>query len=176
MFALPFLICGIIFLAVKRHTGLYCGWAVYLCVDLYLRCATGLSWMAIFVTRFWTAELNYVRLAIAWAQFLVMVLMIVCTIRSYRTLRLPATKKEVTWLIAGWLAALVVLPLLMSYDIMPLWRDSLHNDSDFSLHSFISVLYSYGRLALVNVLLVRTFAVWRVKREEKKANRNGAKT
>lgn len=42
MFALPFLICGIIFLAVKRHTGLYCGWAVYLCVDLYLRCATGL--------------------------------------------------------------------------------------------------------------------------------------
>lgn len=50
--------------------------------------------MAIFVTRFWTAELNYVRLAIAWAQFLVMVLMIVCTMRSYRTLRLPATKKR----------------------------------------------------------------------------------
>lgn len=94
MFASPFLICGIIFLAVKRHTGLYCGWAVYLCVDLYLRCATGLSWMAIFVTRFWTAELNYGRLAIAWAQFLVMVLMIVCTMRSYRTLRLPATKKR----------------------------------------------------------------------------------
>lgn len=176
MFALPFLICGIIFLAVKRHTGLYCGWAVYLCVDLYLRCATGLSWMAIFVTRFWTAELNYVRLAIAWAQFLVMVLMIVCTMRSYRTLRLPATKKEVTWLIAGWLAALVVLPLLMSCGIMPLWRDNLHNDSDFSLYSFLSVLYSYGRLALVNVLLVRTFSVWRVKREERKANRNGAKT
>ena len=129
--------------------------------------------MVIFCTG---AELNYVRLAIAWAQFLVMVLMIVCTMRSYRTLRLPATKKEVTWLIAGWLAALVVLPLLMSYGIMPLWRDNLHNDSDFSLHSFISVLYSYGRLALVNVLLVRTFAVWRVKREEKKANRNGAKT
>jgi hypothetical protein len=175
MFASPFLICGIIFLAVKRHTGLYCGWAVYLCVDLYLRCATGLSWMAIFVTRFWTAELNYVRLAIAWAQFLVMVLMIVCTMRSYRTLRLPATKKEVTWLIAGWLAALVVLPLLMSCGIMPLWRDNLHNHSDFSLHSFLSVLYSYGRLTLVNVLLVRTFAVWRVKREGKKANRNGAK-
>ena len=128
------------------------------------------------MTRFWTAELNYVRLAIAWAQFLVMVLMIVCTMRSYRTLRLPATKKEVTWLIAGWLAALVVLPLLMSCGIMPLWRDNLHNDSDFSLYFFLSVLYSYGRLALVNVLLVRTFAVWRVKREEKKANRNGAKT
>ena len=173
MFALPFLICGIIFLAVKRHTGLYCGWAVYLCVDLYLRCATGLSWMAIFVTRFWTAELNYGRLAIAWAQFLVMVLMIVCTMRSYRTLRLPATKKEVTWLIAGWLAALVVLPLLMSYGIMPLMPLTY---SKFSPYFFINVLYSYVRLALVNVLLVRTLAIWRTKREEKKANRNAAET
>ena len=173
IFALPFLICGIIFLAVKRHTGLYCGWAVYLCVDLYLRCATGLSWMAIFVTRFWTAELNYVRLAIAWAQFLVMVLMIVCTMRSYRTLRLPATKKEVTWLIAGWLAALVVLPLLMSYGIMPLMPLTY---SKFSPYFFINVLYSYVRLALVNVLLVRTLAIWRTKREEKKANRNAAET
>lgn len=174
MFALPFLICGIILLAVKRRTGLCCGWAVYLCVDFYLRCAAGLSWTAIFVTHLWTAELNYVRLAIAWAQFLVLVLMIVCTMRSYRTLRLPATKKEVTWLIAGWLAALVVLPLLMNYGIMPLWRDDLHNGSNLSLYSFINVLDSYGRLALINVLLVRTFAVWRVKREGKKANRNGA--
>ena len=32
------------------------------------------------------------------------------------------------------------------------------------------------RLALANVLLVRTLAVWRVKRDEKKANRNAAET
>ena len=127
--------------------------------------------MAIFVTRFWTAELNYVRLAIAWAQFLVMVLMIVCTMRSYRTLRLPATKKEVAWLIAGWLAALVVLPLLMSYGIMPLWRDALHNYSNFSPYFFLSVLCDYVRLALVSILLVRTLAVWRLQREEKKENK-----
>ena len=30
---------------------------------------------------------------------------------SYRTLKVFATKKEVTWLIVGWVAALVVLPL-----------------------------------------------------------------
>jgi len=161
---------------VKQRTGLYCGWAVYLCVDFYLRFAIGVSWTTIFMTHLWTYEMNYMCLAIAWVQFFAMLAMIVCTMRSYRTLRLPATKKEVTWLIAGWLAALVVLPLLMSCGIMPLWRDNLHNDSDFSLYSFLSVLYSYGRLALVNVLLVRTLAVWRVKREEKKANRNGAKT
>ncbi len=79
-------------------------------------------------------------------------------------------EKKVTWLIAGWLAALVVLPLLMRYGVMPLWRDNLHSYSHFSPDFFINILCSYVRLVLVNVLLVRTLAVWRVKREEKKAD------
>ena len=53
------------------------------------------------MTHLWTYEMNYMRLAVAWVQFLVMVLMLLCTVRSYRTLKLSATKKEVTWLIAG---------------------------------------------------------------------------
>ena len=60
------------------------------------------------MTPLWTYEMNYMRLAIAWMQFFAMLVMIVCTVRSYRTLKLSATKIEVTWLIAGWLAALVV--------------------------------------------------------------------
>ena len=128
IYVLPFFLCGIICFTVKHRTGLWCGWAVYTCIDFYLRFAT-----------------------------------------SYRTLRLPATKKEVTWLIVGWLIALVVLPLLMSYGIMPLWRDALHNYSNFSPYFFLSVLCDYVRLALVSILLVRTLAVWRLQREEKKA-------
>ena len=167
----PFFLCGIICFTVKHRTGLWCGWAAYACVDLYLRFATGLSWTTIFMTCLWTSQMNYARLAISWVQLLGMLVMIVCTARSYRTLRLPATKKEVTWLIAGWLAALVVLPLLMSYGVMPLWRDAMHNYSNFSPYFFINVLYNYARLALVNILLVRTLAVWRLKREEKKAEK-----
>ena len=176
LFASPFLICGIICFAVKRRVGLCCGWAVYLCIDLYLRFATGLSWTTIFMTHLWTAQMNYARLSIAWMQFIGMVLMSLCTVRSYRTLKVSATKKEVTWLIVGWVAALVVLPLLMSYGVMPLWIDNLYNYSNFSPYFFINVLYSYVRLALINVLLVRTLAVWRVKREAKKANCNAADT
>ena len=47
---------------------------------------------------------------------------------------------------------------------------NLHNYSNFSPYFFINILYGYVRLALVNVLLVRTLAVWRMKREEKKAD------
>ena len=169
LFGAPFFICGIICLTAKSRVGLWCGWAVYACVDLYLRFATGLSWTTVFMTHLWTPEMNYMRLAIAWVQFLGMVLMTVCTMCSYRTLRLSATKKEVTWLAAGWFAALVALPLLMSYGVMPLWRDALHNYSNFSPYFFLSVLCDYVRLALVSILLVRTLAVWRLQREEKKA-------
>ena len=176
LFASPFFICGIICFSVKRRVGLCCGWAAYLCVDLYLRFATGFSWTTIFMTHLWTAQMNYARLSIAWVQFIGMVLMILCTVRSYRTLKLTATKKEVTWLIIGWLAALVVLPLLMSYGVIPLWRDNLHNYSNFSPYFFINILYSYVRLVLIDILLVRTLAVWRMRREEKKANRNAAET
>lgn len=174
LLASPFFICGIICFAVKRRAGLFCGWAVYLCLDLYLRFATGLSWTTIFMTPIWTAQMNYMRLFIAWVQFLVMLVMIICTVCSYQTLKLPAAKKEVSWLVAGWLAAFVLLPLLMRYGIMPLWTKDLHNYSQFSPYYFIGILYDYVRLALVTVLLVRTLAVWRRKREEKKTDRNAA--
>ena len=159
--ASPFIICGIICFVVKRHVGLCCGWAIYLCVDLYLRFATGLSWTTIFMTHLWTSQMNYVRLIIAWLQFIGMIVMIVCTVRSYRTLKLPMTKKEVTWLIIGWLVLIVVLPIIMSYGVMPLWMDDL--ESYNNLYFFINILYSYLRLTLVNVLLVRSLAVWRMR-------------
>lgn len=119
LFGAPFFICGVICLTAKSRVGLWCGWAVYACVDLYLRFATGLSWTTIFMTRLWTPEMNYARLAISWVQFAAMILMIVWTVCSYRALKLSATKKEITWLAAGWFAALVALPLLMSYGVMP---------------------------------------------------------
>ena len=167
----PFFICGVICLTAKSRVGLWCGWAVYACADLYLRFATGLSWTTIFMTRLWTPEMNYMRLAIAWAQFAAMVLMTVWTVCSYRALRLSATKKERTWLAAGWFAALALLPLLMHYGMMPLLLDELGNYSNISPYFLLNVVYSYARLALINVLLVRSLAVWRVKREEKKENK-----
>lgn len=159
--ASPFIICGINCFVVKRHVGLCCGWAIYLCVDVYLRFAAGLSWTTIFMTHLWTSQMNYVRLIIAWLQFIGMIIMIVATARSYRTLKLPMTKKEVTWLIIGWLVVLVILPIIMSYGVMPLWMND--PESFDSLYLFIGILYSYVRLALVNVLLVRSLAVWRMR-------------
>ena len=169
-YAAPFLLCALVCFTAKRHVGLWCGWAVFISLDLYLRYATGLSWSQVFLTFRWEASWNYVRLAVAWAQFLGMLAMLLCTLRAYRALRLPVTKKRLDLLAGGWVIALAALPLLMDYAILPPLRELWPSGSRFSLAFPVSLLYSYARLALITVLLVRSFAAWRTWREEKKGS------
>ena len=169
-YAAPFLLCALVCFTAKRHVGLWCGWAVFISLDLYLRYATGLSWSQVFLTFRWEASWNYVRLAVAWAQFLGMLAMLLCTLRAYRALRLPVTKQRLVLLAGGWVIALAALPLLMDHVILPPLRELWSSGSRFSLAFPVSLLYSYARLALITVLLVRSFAVWRTWREEKKGS------
>lgn len=94
IFAAPFLLCGIICLCTRLRTGLWCGWATYLCVDLYLRYATGITWSIVFLTPIFTPEMNYMRLAIGWAQCLVGVLLIALTLWSYRKKTVACDRKH----------------------------------------------------------------------------------
>ncbi len=84
LYASPFLACGILCLTLRRRVGLWCAWSAWLCVELYLRWATGLNWRTILFTLTWTPEMNYVRLVIAWVMALVPTLFIFCTVRSFR--------------------------------------------------------------------------------------------
>ena len=110
--ALPLFVCGTICLTVRHRTGLWCAWVMYLMVELYLRYATGLSWTTIFFTFRWTAEMNYMRLAIAWGQALYLLVMLLCTLRSYRMLILSGSRKQLEWLEPMYYAAHHVLDLI----------------------------------------------------------------
>lgn len=166
LYAAPFLLCGLICLTVRRHTGLWCAWAVYLSVDLYLRYATGLNWTVVRQTVRWEASWNYARLAVAWGQFLAMLALIVCTVRTYREMTVEPTGKRVHLLLAGYFAFFVALPVLMSNVIAPPFREiRLPGSSYLTLYFPVSVLYSYLHLALFTFLLVTTFAMLRWKRQ-----------
>lgn len=43
LFSSPFVLSGLILLCKRRLPGLWCAWVVYLCVDVYLQYATGIS-------------------------------------------------------------------------------------------------------------------------------------
>lgn len=57
----------------------------------------------------------------------------------------------------------------MSYGVMPLLLDDLGNYSNISPYFLLNVLYSYVRLALINVLLVAFTRRMALETEEKKA-------
>ena len=158
--ALPLFVCGTICLTVRQRTGLWCAWAMYLMVELYLRYATGLSWTTIFFTFRWTAEMNYMRLAIAWGQALYLLVMLLCTLRSYRTLTLRWERRSIALLTIGWLAQLGIRQALA------LWVRYIVNAGHGDLTGYTwklalsGTLDSLNNLALV-ALLVLTAALWR---------------
>lgn len=103
--ALPFAVCGVICLTARRRAGLWCGWAVWLCIELYLRYATGLSWQTVLMTHIWTPEMNYLRLAIAWVMAIVPILLMLLSVRSFKGAACPFGAKRLAC--AGvWAAAL----------------------------------------------------------------------
>ena len=76
IFALPFLACGIICFAVRKHVGLWCFWAVYVLFDVYMSSATGISRSNVLRTLQWSYEMNYARLAFAWVMFISLLAMV----------------------------------------------------------------------------------------------------
>ncbi len=110
--AAPFLLCAVICFVCRKRAGLFCAWAVYLSVELYLRWATGITWSLVLMTPRFEPWMNYTRLAIAWGQLFVMLLMFFLTIRSFRNVRIDLkNRRNLLLLIGGW-ATLAVLRFL----------------------------------------------------------------
>ncbi len=162
LFALPFLLCGIICLNVRRRAGLWCAWTFYLCVDLYLRYATGITWQIIFSTIGFQPEWNYVRLAIGWVQFLTGVVLIFFTLRAFNRVELPQNLGFPP--IAGGWILLAVLSFFQGWLIGYLHSMPYEQVKDV-WYFLIRSCGDYLRLALLAVLLVLSLAFLRRKSE-----------
>lgn len=80
---------GLLCLFVRRRAGLWSAWAVWLCIELYLRLGTGLNWNVILATLHWTPQMNYTRLIIGWVMALVPTALIARTVWSFRQTPYP---------------------------------------------------------------------------------------
>ena len=164
--ALPLFVCGTICLTVRRRTGLWCAWALYLMVELYLRFAVGVVAGNIFQTFSRLIRLNPMRLAMSWSVALALLALVACTLRSYRTLTLRWERRSIALLTAGWLAQLGIRQALA------LWVRCIVNAGHGDLTGYTwklalsGTLDSLNNLALV-VLLVLTAALWRGWRQRK---------
>jgi transcriptional regulator with XRE-family HTH domain len=162
LFASPFLLCGIICLSVRRRAGLWCAWVSYLCVDLYLRYATGVTWQIIFSTIGYQPEWNYVRLAVGWGQFLAVVILILCTLRSFRAVKVSREQRVVP-IVCGWVL-LAGLSFLQGWLIQHLHSLPYEQVRDIWYY-LIRCCGDYLRLALLVALLVLSLAFLRQRKK-----------
>ena len=161
--ATPLLVCAAICFAAKKRAGLWCAWAIYLTVELYLRWATGLTWRLTLRTFVFTPEENYTRLVIAWVQLLVMLLMFFFTFRSFRKIHFDLRRRRNRFLLAGGWALLILLHLLKNWGYPIIYQNPA---MDFSLG--IRLLLRAGDvllLALFAALLTATVCAFRKPRD-----------
>lgn len=159
---LPFLLCGILCLTAKRRAGLWCGWVWFSAVMLYLYLATGIQWTLIFRTIGYDPQWNYVRLAAAWGMFFAILLMLVCTLRSFRHLTIIPSRRAVCLLVLGWLTWLAVSYLLDAVLFRP-WGAILSQPpypASMGFEIAISVR-NLLRFAALNALLAGSLALRR---------------
>lgn len=166
VFFLPFGVCGLVCLLVKgQRIGLWCGWALYVLTDGYLRYATGLTWHAVFQTFRWTYQMNYMRLFIAWLQFLAIVLLAVCTVLSYRREPLVMNKKVKTLYILGWITLAVVW---FGWGLVNqlYWAMVGPNRVGAMVYTLAFLLRDALFWALLTALLTATLRLWRTARRQ----------
>lgn len=159
--AIPFLACAAICFWTKQRAGLWCAWAIYLTVELYLRWATGLTWALTLRTLSFTPEENYIRLAISWVQLLVLLLMLFLTLRSFRNVKIDLNHRRNQFLLGGGWVVLVLLRLLRTPLYSLIYQDPAMN---FSLG--IRLLLRAGDvllLVLFTILLTATVCAFRRK-------------
>lgn len=148
--AAPFLTCGLICMFAARRAGLWCAWAVYLFVDIYLRYATGVNWKYAVHIRFydgtWTAQL-----IIAWCLLVFLLLLQFLTVRSFAGKDIAITKTGQVLLFLGWcLFALSFVPIpVVSVKIVGL----------------IIAVADWSRNVLLALLLIGTVRLVRSKRK-----------
>lgn len=104
LFASPFLLCGAVCLLIRKHTGLWCTWAAFACFSAYVYFATGITWRLILSLPYYTASMNYGRLAFACVHLLLLLLLVALTVIRFSKKPFPAAKRGLLLLIAGWAA------------------------------------------------------------------------
>ena len=91
----PLILCGIICFIFKKNIGLWCAWAVFFCVDMYMRLATGttsalvLNFQALL---FMIRGGEFSRLLLAAAQLAVILSLILATVFRFRKIPLESKK------------------------------------------------------------------------------------
>lgn len=143
LFSAPLILCGIICFIFKKNIGLWCAWAVFFAVDMFLRMATGTSSSVIFnfqALLFYIRGGEFIRLLLSFAQFAAIVSLISVTVLKFR--KIPLEKKKLPIIFWAVYAAMKIAYAIFAAS--PLYKDVMHNllaYAEIWIFSFFSSVY-----------------------------------
>ena len=130
VFASPFLLCGLICVIFKKNVGLWCAWAVFCAVNMFLRYGTGITWRLTLFSLHYEPSMNYMRLAFAWLEVACIVALLVVTVVRIGKEPLAVNRKNVAITVAWWVLFGLTW-VRLSIDPMNLWGNLYYYLADW---------------------------------------------
>lgn len=161
IYAIPFLLCGIICFTVKKHTGLVCCWTMYIITDIFLQLATGSS-RGVAINTLHYIRLGMIRtmtinLIVSWIWLILTAALVVWTaivVKKIPVADMPKLKVKLT---AGWLVYIVLYAVRKI--VNALWFESVivpFIQENNMLYIFINTSINECIFALLLVLIINT--------------------
>ncbi len=141
----PLILCGLVCFIFKKNVGLWCAWAVFFAVDMFLRMATGTSSSVIFnfqALLFYIRGGEFIRLLLSFAQFAAIVSLVSITV--LRFWKIPLEKKKLP--IIFWAVYALMKIAYAVFAASPLYKEVMHyllSYAEIWIFSFFSSVYSW---------------------------------
>ncbi len=157
IFASPFLVCGIICFAFKKNVGLWCAWAVFCLVDIYMIFATGIQRSSVLYTFQWEPHMNYMRLAFAWASLIALAILMGVTVFRFRNGKGKDEKIILRKLIVSWGVLVALQIIAFVWPRTKIFNYLLANImSMHTVYTLISFCLEWARIVALTIALVNT--------------------
>lgn len=172
LFSIPFWVCGSICFLFKKRVGLWCSWAVFFLVDVFLHFATGYasgSFLAALRGILQGYLNNRVTLWVSSVMLLLVITLVFCTIRSYRDKILepsPTVTRRLILLVFG-LALLYAIPYGVSMALQPYAIDGQSIYLITRVIQVMGIVQQWCRIPLLCRLLMDLLAIRRWKKRHK---------
>ena len=168
LFSFPFWVCGSICFLLKERIGLWCSWVVFAMVDIYLRYATGLSWMnPVALIQHMIRDRN-IRWVVSIVLTLLLAILIVCTIRSYRQKVLEPCRRVTLRLVCMGLviAVLYAIPFGLSKLLVQYAADGKSLFAISRGFQVVGMITGWGKVLLLCRIIIDLLALRRWKRQQ----------
>lgn len=169
LYSLPFWVCGVICTVCKKRCGLWCAWAVFFLLDVFLRFATGIVWGGFRVIAQIFRYASNVRGLMSLGMTALVAALVIWTVLSFRDKELEPCEKVTIKLVA--LAAIILICQAAPWIISKLTEDYVASiNGGQELYGFtrsmqvIGIVTQWGKLwavctGLIDLLALRRFQI-----------------